>query len=358
MTIKRPTLIVDEAQARRNIQKIVELSRRHNLTYRPHFKTHQSRSVGQWYREAGITKITVSSVVMAAYFAADGWDDIVIAFPYNLQEWQEIEELAKQTKKLSILIESHEALSHATSKIRTPLHYDIAVDVGYQRTGVPYENVELISQLIDFPTHHQLRGLLTHAGHTYKARTKKQVEEIHHQSTANLLSLKNSLDQEIFTSYGDTPSCSISNYWEGIDEIRCGNVVYYDLTQAAISSCTINEISVAVACPVVAKHLDRSQLIVYGGGVHFSKEVLQTGEGPVFGKAVLFDGMSWTPIKGVWMESLSQEHGKVSGPKDWIETVNLGDIIGFLPVHSCMAADLLTLQQTLTGSPLQKMSTK
>ena len=51
--------------------------------FRPHFKTHNSAFIGNWFRKLGIHSITVSSVSMAKFFSAYGWRDITIAFPVN-----------------------------------------------------------------------------------------------------------------------------------------------------------------------------------------------------------------------------------------------------------------------------------
>lgn len=77
-------------------------------------------------------------------------------------------------------------------------------------------------------------------------------------------------------SMGDTPCCSVVDPEDlhVFDEMRPGNYVFYDLEQAEIGSCALNSIVVAVACPIVAKHADRRELTLYGGGVHFSNEGL------------------------------------------------------------------------------------
>jgi D-serine deaminase-like pyridoxal phosphate-dependent protein len=105
MNIIKPTLIVDEAQVKINIQKMVLKSNNHNIALRPHFKTHQSRIIGKWFRDQGVSKITVSSVDMAKYFADDGWQDITIAIPVNILQISEINELASLIS-LGVLIES------------------------------------------------------------------------------------------------------------------------------------------------------------------------------------------------------------------------------------------------------------
>ena len=79
---------------------------------------------------------------------------------------------------------------------------------------------------------------------------------------------------DLITSYGDTPSCSLADNFEGFDEIRPGNFVYYDVMQYHIGSCSLDEIAVAVACPVVAIHPERNEVVIYGGAVHFSKEFI------------------------------------------------------------------------------------
>ena len=67
------------------------------LIFRPHFKTHQSVKTGEWFREAGVTAITVSSVSMAQKFADAGWDDITIAFPLNIREAEKVAHLDRKS---------------------------------------------------------------------------------------------------------------------------------------------------------------------------------------------------------------------------------------------------------------------
>ena len=77
-------------------------------------KRHQSAEVGEWFREKGVSRITVSSVEMAEYFAQHGWQDITIAFSVNIRQMNRIRQLA-QTIRLGVLVENAEAvesLSH------------------------------------------------------------------------------------------------------------------------------------------------------------------------------------------------------------------------------------------------------
>ena len=85
LNIEKPTLIINKDIVLSNIKTSKELSKKLSISFRPHFKTHQSLEVGTWFKKLGIKKITVSSVEMAKYFS-NQWDDITIAFPFNILE--------------------------------------------------------------------------------------------------------------------------------------------------------------------------------------------------------------------------------------------------------------------------------
>ncbi len=87
-------MLLDEAKCRANIRKMTEKARAAGVTFRPHFKTHQSAEVGEWFKSLGVTQCTVSSVKMASYFADAGWLDITVAFPLNALEVSEINRMA------------------------------------------------------------------------------------------------------------------------------------------------------------------------------------------------------------------------------------------------------------------------
>jgi D-serine deaminase-like pyridoxal phosphate-dependent protein len=73
MTILQSTLLLQESICRHNIERMVEKAKRHNLVLKPHFQTNQSAEIGEWFRQAGVNKITVSSLDMVEYFAEAGW---------------------------------------------------------------------------------------------------------------------------------------------------------------------------------------------------------------------------------------------------------------------------------------------
>ena len=113
--------------------------------------------------------------------------------------------------------------------------------------------------------------------------------------------------------------------------------------QVIIGSCTREEVSAIVACPVVAIHKDRGEVIIFGGAVHFSKEAIYTqGKGDYHGDVViLHDGIWSCEETGAYLSWVTQEHGIVKAPESFINKIKIGDFIGVIPVHSCLAANLM-----------------
>lgn len=355
-----PTLLLDEHRCRANIRKMSEKAARAGVFFRPHFKTHQSLEIGRWFKEVGVTAITVSSLQMAAYFSAE-WDDITVAFPVNILEMDRINLLASKIR-LNILVEDTQSLSFLKAHLTSPVGYFIKIDIGYGRTGLLPDNDRKINELLALAAspNLQFKGFLAHAGHTYGCRSVAAILAIHEQSRLTMIALKKRYQSrfpDLMVSLGDTPSCSVAEDFTGIDEIRPGNFVFYDLTQARIGSNTTDEIAVALACPVVALHPERNELVVYGGGVHFSKDRMEgEPEGTVFGRVVRQTASGWGEvIPGMYLRSLSQEHGIVKGPSAEIEQYQIGDIVFVLPVHSCMAANAMKRYLTLEGEWIARL---
>jgi D-serine deaminase-like pyridoxal phosphate-dependent protein len=51
--IVKPTLVLDEAAAMLNIHRMAGKARQQKIRFRPHFKTHQSAEIGEWFRQVG-----------------------------------------------------------------------------------------------------------------------------------------------------------------------------------------------------------------------------------------------------------------------------------------------------------------
>lgn len=350
--ISCPTLIVKEDICRDNIRRMAEKANVSDVIFRPHFKTHQSTLVGNWFREYGIKSITVSSANMAREFASAGWDDITIAFPANLREIPEYNAMAADIN-LNLLTDSSEVTATLGANIKNPVGIFIEIDAGYGRSGIPYEKekeIEKIIYLIDHAKQLSFKGFLTHSGNTYEACDTNEIKAIHQEVNEILLDLKKKFigdHPDLIISIGDTPSCSILSDFHSVDEIRPGNFVYYDLMQYYLGSCKLSDIAVSVACPVTGIYPERNEIVIYGGAVHLSKEYLEQDD-KFYGLLVNYtdDGRT-EPIPVTRLISISQEHGIIRTSPEFLKTVKHGDLLGILPIHSCLTANLLKDQMII-----------
>ena len=139
-----------------------------------------------------------------------------------------------------------------------------------------------------------------------------------------------------------------------MDEIRPGNFVFYDVMQANIGANRLSDVAVVVACPVVAKHPHLQQIVVYGGAVHLSKDRIIDSKGRTcFGLLAKATETGWDVMDDTcYVKGLSQEHGLIHADKNLLESVNVGDIMLILPIHSCLAANLLKQYQMIDGGTI------
>ncbi|MEN8154446.1 MAG: alanine racemase [Acidobacteriota bacterium] len=359
--ITEPTFFVDKKKCKKNINRIFSKVNDSGSIFRPHFKTHQSLEVGNWFREFGVEKIAVSSLDMANYFANGGWKDITVAFPVNLREIDRINDLSAKIN-LNLLVESPGSIVELNESIESPVSVFIKIDTGYHRTGISPEDTNIIdgilkkirsSKLITFS------GFLSHAGHSYKAADVNEIKQIHSKSMKIMVKLKERYLRDfpgLIFSLGDTPTASHADNFHGIDEVRPGNFIFYDLMQEDLGACELNEIAVALAVPVVSKHKSRMEIVIYGGAVHLSKErLLSPGKDYHYGFASHLRSEGWEiPDGESYVSALSQEHGVVKCSEEFFNSINIGDIIAIIPVHSCLTANLSESYRTVRGDRIEK----
>ncbi len=359
-SITRPTLLLDEARTRHNIARMVQKARRNNIRLRAHFKTHQSAQVGGWCHELGIEAITVSSVKMAEYFATHGWSDITIAFPVNWREIDVLNRLASEID-LGLLVEAVETVNFLAETLKHPVNVWLDVDAGYRRTGIEWDDVDTAKAVVEAiqrsPEVFTLKGMLTHAGNSYEARSPEELQAVYDLTVTRFTSLRDALGIPLELSIGDTPCSSVVEDLSAVDEIRPGNFVYYDVMQVIIGSCGWNDIAVALACPVVAKYPQRNEIVIHGGGVHLSKDTFVDRQGrKIFGMIALPEGDGWGEVlEGSYVKSLSQEHGVIAADQETFDRIQVGSLVMVLPVHSCMTADLMKTMTTLTNDTVRMM---
>jgi len=363
LNIKRPTMLLDRKKVEANIDFMTERARKAGVRFRPHFKTHQSAEIGSWFRTRGIDKIAVSSLGMARYFADAGWDDITVAFPVNRLETDIINDLAGRIK-LNLLVDHPEIVTFLEARLQHAVDIWIKIDTGYGRVGIEWKETERVMSVvrtIEKAGRFRFAGLLTHAGHCYDAASVSEIKTIHKQTVERLLELKQMVADNGFAceiSVGNTPSCSVVEGFGEVDELRPGNFVFYDLDQVYIGSCQTDQIAMVLACPVVGKYPKRGHILIYGGSVHFSRDYVRNKDNDkIYGQLVSSDSDGWgLPEEGAHLFSLSQEHGKLKVDQELFDRIEVGDILLFLPVHSCLTSNLHRSYLTLEGEVITRFN--
>jgi len=339
-----PEFVINKNIVEKNIDFMLAKAQKSNTVFRPHFKTHQSAEIGKLFLKKGIKQITVSSLKMAEFFANNGFSDITIAIPANLNQIEKLNSLAERIQ-LNIILANAEIDSELIKKLSAKLGIFVEINLGYNRSGINIDNLAEIEKITNNIISNKLKfkGFLSHYGNTYSAKSTKEIIEIYNKSTEKFLALKQKYKQlNPIVSIGDTPSCSLVEDFSGIDEIRPGNFVYYDLMQYALGVCKLSDISAYVKATVIAKYPERNELIIHCGAVHLSKEFIEFKGEKTFGKIVETENNTITHIvDNMNITSLSQEHGIVKCSVEKFNKYNLYDQIKILAVHSCLSANLM-----------------
>lgn len=354
--ITSPTLLISEKITRANIKRMAEKAARNNKKLVPHWKTAQSHEIGNWAKEYGIKEVTASSIKLAEYLCGQGWDNIHIAFPFNPLEIPRLNFLAAN-QSLSVQLVNPITTRKLVEGLTNPVGFFIEIDAGYGRTGVHIADLGTIEKILRTATQSdklKFKGFYLHPGHTYYTPDKAGIYEQSRQALHMLKMKYQSEFPDLVTRIGDTPGCAVTEDFGDIDELGPGNFVFFDLMQAELGSCTREDIAVCLAVPVVDINFERKEILIHGGGVHLAKDVLVDASGNKnFGEVVYLNETGWTiPADRSYVKSISQEHGLINASDSLLQSVKVGDLLGVLPVHSCMTADCMGEYLSLEGKTI------
>lgn len=348
-TVERPTLLLDEFRCRMNIRRMVKKARKKKKHFSPHFKTHQSIEIGEWFREEGVHSITVSSAGMAAYFASAGWRDITIAFPFFPSMIPALQYLEKSVD-LRLFIHNPDHIQLLNQQLVNPFRVVVELDPGYGRSGIHYSKSELLESIVNCCSETakaQFVGFYIHDGRTYQDAVSAVDRG---KEVLGILSSCKSLYPEASVIFGDTPSASLLTDFGMADEITPGNFVFYDWMQVQIGSCSLDDVALFCQLPVAQIRREMDQVIVHGGAVHLSKDFLREGDRISYGQVVDVSDTSVTLRDGFYLLSLSQEHGVLRIPAG----AALSESVTLCPVHSCLTANLYDHYITTKGNRIEK----
>jgi D-serine deaminase-like pyridoxal phosphate-dependent protein len=356
--IKTPSLVLDVERVRRNAERMSARVATLGATLRPHVKTHKCVEVARIQTAGEAGGITVSTLAEARAFAAHGFTDITYAVPIEPGKFDEAIELSRLCERFALITDDAAVpplLDEAARRAGLTLDLFLKVDCGYHRCGVEPERPEAleIPRRIDDAANLRFAGLLTHAGHSYHARSHEKLLSIARRERdvmAEFAARLRSEGVEVPTvSVGSTPTATHYEHLEGVDEARPGNYIFFDAFQATLGSCTFADCALTVLAAVVHRDRARRKVVLDAGAIALSKDRGAVGLDPScgYGRVLNLEGAE----TGLRVGSLSQEHGEVLLEDErLLDQLHVGARVRVLANHSCLAAAQHAHYHVLEGS--------
>jgi D-serine deaminase-like pyridoxal phosphate-dependent protein len=339
-----PQVLIDRDRLLRNISRIQHLASAAGISLRPHSKTHKSPILARWQLEAGARGICCAKVGEAEVMAAAGIEDIRIVYPVSPSNAGRVAALMNRAS-LSIVVDHlgvARAWSDAMRAAGRLLPVMIKVDVGFHRCGIDPEApaardfIRTVESLpgLDF------RGLLSHAGHGYDARSDTELRAIAAREVEILVALRDRAVKDGIAvteiSVGATPTLRYSVEQHGITELRPGNYVYFDRTQVSLGAASLDDCALTVLATVVSKPAPERLILDCGSKTLTTDAVRGFGTASGYGAVLAPDG---TIDGSLLIDRLSEEHATVrcTEPTDLAP----GDRVRVLPNHACVVANMV-----------------
>jgi D-serine deaminase-like pyridoxal phosphate-dependent protein len=308
-------------------------------------------------RDRGARGLTVATLEEAEYFAAAGFDDLLVAREVvDAVQLGRLADLEAGGTRVAFCVDTI-AGANLASEVLTArdatLDVMVEVDVGQGRCGVPWDEPAapaLVAHIASLEGL-RIRGLLTHAGHSYVGpqpgeTVAQSATRIMEDERDRLLSLAGRLadaglldPESAVLSLGSTPTFSrfVNRSVDGlrITEVRPGNYVFHDAQQVALG--TVGLESCALTCQATVISLRRDEDGTERYFVDAGKKVLTSDGGwDVSGYGtLLYSPKTMVPNPHAEIVALSEEHGWIEVPGGAVHEV--GDRLRIVPNHACVA---------------------
>jgi len=332
-----PSLVVDLEVLERNIGEMAAVAGAAGVRLRPHTKTHKAPQIARMQVEAGAAGITVAKLGEAEVMADAGLEDLLIAFPLvgerKLARLRELMERADVRVSLDA-VEVAEGVGRVGKDLERDVPVLVEVDTGLHRMGraAGDPSARLALDIASVPGV-EVVGLLTHAGHAYRASDPDELLRIATREVLDLVDTAERCAREGLPireiSVGSTPTSRIAAAVPGVTEIRPGTYVFNDVQQLRLGIATEETCAARVLATVVARPT-AERFLIDGGTKSFSSD---GGDGPPFpGRGVV------AGRPDLVLDFMSEEHGVGHLVGD--AGLRIGDRLEVIPLHVCSAVNL------------------
>ncbi len=334
-TIDTPAVLVDLDIAEANIDRFQAHCDAHNLSLRPHIKTHKLPFLARRQIEAGAIGITCQKVSEAeAMVAESGIEDVLIT--YNILGGDKLKRLRFLSEKvnLSVVVDNTETidgLSRAFETAQATLKVLVECDTGAGRCGVQSSDAaDKMARYIAARPGLEFHGLMTYPPvgqeayvQEWLSKTKERIE-----ATGRKVPV---------VSHGGSPGMWQSQDVPVATEYRIGTYVYNDRSLQARGICTWDDCALSVLATVVSVPTDDRAVIDAGSKVLTSDLLGLEGHGYVLGRPDIF------------VDGLSEEHGVLRAKAI---NLNVGDRVRIIPNHACVVSNMLDQVELIRGDKL------
>ena len=189
--IDTPALVVDLDAMQRNLGRMAEFARKHDIRWRPHAKMHKSSALARLQMQAGAVGVCVQKTAEAEAMVAAGIHDVYISnevvAPSKLARVAELaHRLAAEKGRLAIAVDSLEGVGRLANAMDDRRHGGapavidvfVEIDVGQGRCGVP-PGRSALELALEIRRHPALRfaGLQAYHGKAQHLRTPQARRE-------------------------------------------------------------------------------------------------------------------------------------------------------------------------------------
>ena len=334
--LETPAVIVDLDVMERNLSRMADYCRRHQLLLRPHTKSHKIPELAKRQIASGAAGITVAKLGEAEVMLNAGITDILIAYPIvGDDKTAHLAKLAEQAS-ISVALDSEEAargISGAATTQGTRIGVLIEMDVGFGRCGLSNENDLLkLAQTITTLPGLEFRGLMFFPGHfgvgpEQRAALRMQVNDFLDRSIETFERANLPLS---IISGGSTPTAYESSLFQGVNEVRPGMYIFNDRNTVAIDAASLEDCALSVVVTVVSTAVN-GRAIVDGGSKTFSYDRYQAGDERGFGLV--------KEDPAVEVEKFSEEHGHLNVARSE-RRYRVGDRLSIIPNHVCTTVNM------------------
>ena len=273
-----PALLIDLDIFERNLRRVGDYAKEHDLRLRPHTKTHKVPSVGKRQLESGAVGLTVAKVGEAEVMLGSGTPDLLVAYPViGRSKLERLAEVARKTRVTVALDSSFAArqLSEAARQAQVNFGVLAEVDVGLGRVGVaPGEEVIQLAQAIERLPRLTFEGIAFYPGHI-KILGETGSEEALRQLGVVVKSILDDLRRAGIEAHvvsgGSTPTLYRSHEIAGLNEIRPGTYVYNDVNTVRTGACGWEDCAVSILATIVST-ARKGHMIIDGGSKTFSSD--------------------------------------------------------------------------------------